>query len=213
MTIEAILTFAIAVAALAIKPGAGMAMVMSRAVSQGFWAVMAFVLGFCIVSVLFLGLVVFGFKYVDVDLVFISILVKTLAAAFLIWLGIKGLMNANETFQVQKVDVESLFDNFSASLMLTLSNPLTIVFYAGMLPTIMNVKEINWNDFIILAFVICVVEYAVAIAYSSPFLLFRKKIPQKFMRGMSYFSSITVILVGLYIVYTTLPSKDLTSVF
>lgn len=213
MTLEAILTFAIAVAALAMKPGPGMAMVMSRAVSQGFWAVIAFVLGFCLISVLFLGLVVFGFKYVEVDMVFISIMVKTLAAAFLIWLGIKGLQNVNNTFKVEKIDVEKLFDNFSASVMLTLSNPLTIVFYAGMLPTIMNVKEINWNDFVILAFTICVVEYAVAMAYSSPFLLFRKKIPQKFMTGLSYFSSIVIISVGLYIIYTTLPSKDLTSIF
>lgn len=213
MTLEAILTFAVAVAALAMKPGPGMAMVMSRAMSQGFWAVIAFVLGFCLVSILFLGLVVFGFKYVDVDLVFISILVKTMAAVFLIWLGIKGLQNVNETFQVQKIDVEKLFDNFSASIMLTLSNPLTIVFYAGMLPTIMNVKEVSWNDFAILAFTICVVEYVVAITYSSPFLLFRKKIPQSFMRGLSYFSSIVIILVGFFIIYTTLPSKDLTSVF
>jgi threonine/homoserine/homoserine lactone efflux protein len=213
MTLESILTFALAVGALAIKPGAGMTMVMSRAISQGFAAVLAFVMGFCVISVLFLGLVVFGYKFLDVDLIFISLIIKSFAAVYLIWLGVKGLQKAEEPLQVQEMGIERIVDNFTASVMLTLSNPLTIVFYAGILPTVMNVQQLTFKDFAVLAFVICLVEYIVAIAYSSPLLLFRKKIPQSFLRGLSYFSSIVIILVGLYIGYTALPSKDLTSVF
>lgn len=213
MTIEAIITFAIAVGALAIKPGAGMMMVMSRSISQGFNAMLSFVLGFCIISILFLGLVVFGYKFVEVDLVFISIVIKSFAAVYLIWLGVKGLQKAQDVYHVEDIKVESFFDNLSASIMLTLSNPLTIIFYAGILPTILNVQKITMNDFIVFSLVIIVVEYVVAISYSAPLILYRKKVPQDFMRGLTYFSSIVIILVGLYIGYSALPSKDLTSVF
>jgi threonine/homoserine/homoserine lactone efflux protein len=213
MTLEAIMTFAIAVAALAIKPGAGMMMVMSRTVSQGIGACLTFVLGFCIVSIIFLGLVIYGYKFVDVDLVFISIIIKSFAAVYLIWLGVKGLQNAKDQFHVSNVKIESFFDNLTASLILTASNPLTIIFYAGILPTILNIKEVGFNDFTILSFTIIVVEYTVAIGYALPFVLFRKAIPPNFMQALTYFSSIIIILVGLYIGYSALPSKDLTAVF
>lgn len=212
MTIEAILTFALAVGALAIKPGAGMMMVMSRAISQGFGAVLMFAAGFCIISIIFLGLVVFGYKFVQVDLVFISILIKSFAAAYLIWLGVKGLMKAQQEYRVEESKAETLFENLTASLMLTLSNPLTIIFYAGILPTIMDVKIISFSQFYVLSLVIIIVEFAVAIAYSSPLLLFRKKVPDNFLHGLNYFSSIVIILVGFYIGYTAISSKALLSV-
>lgn len=213
MTLEAIMTFAIVVGALAIKPGAGMAMVMSRSIAQGWGACLSFVLGFCIISILFLGLVVFGYKFVEVDLVFISILIKSFAAVYLIWLGVKGLQKAQDPFYIEDMKVESFFDNLSASLMLTLSNPLTIVFYAGILPTILDIKSISLMDFATLSLTVIVVEYLVAIAYTAPLILYRTRIPQSFMRGLSYFSSVVIILVGLYIGYSALPSKDLTSIF
>lgn len=213
MGMDAIITFAIAVGALAIKPGAGMMMVMSRAIAQGVGAVLMFVAGFCIISILFLGLVIFGYKFVEVDLVFISILIKAFAAAYLIWLGIKGLMKAQEPHYMEESKIETAWENLSASLMLTLSNPLTIVFYAGILPTIMSVKNVGMAEFTTLSVVIIFVEYLVAIVYSAPLLLYRKKIPDSFLRGLAYFSSIVIILIGLYIGYTALPSKDLTTVF
>ncbi len=213
MTLEAILTFGIAVAALAIKPGAGMMMCMSRSVAQGFTACLAVITGFCVISILFLGIVVLGYTVADVDLVFISIFIKAFTATYLIWLGVKGLQKAAQPYYMEDMKAESVFDNFTASLMLTLSNPLTIVFYAGILPSILMVNEITISDFGVLSFTIIFVEFVVGIAYCAPLLLFRKKIPQSFLRGLAYFSSIVLILIGLYIGYNALPSKDLTSVF
>ncbi|HPF78770.1 MAG TPA: LysE family translocator [Alphaproteobacteria bacterium] len=213
MTWEAILTFGLAVGALAIKPGAGMMAVMSRAISQGLPAVLMFALGFCVISILFLGLVAFGYKFVEVDLVFISILIKSLAAVYLIWLGVKGLMQVQDKYHVTETGPDTLFDNLSASLMLTLSNPLTIIFYAGIIPTILDVKTIGFMDFAALSMVIVIVEFAVAIAYSSPLLLYRKKVPDHFLKGLSYFSSVVIIMVGLYIGTTAFLSEEIFSVF
>lgn len=213
MTLEAIITFGIAVAALAIKPGAGMMMCMSRAISQGISGCLAVIAGFCVISILFLAVVVLGYTVAEVDLVFISIFIKAFTAAYLIWLGIKGLQSASNPYYMEEMESEKFINSFTASLTLTLSNPLTIVFYAGILPSILNVSQIKFSDFGVLSLTIIFVEFLVGVAYCLPLLLFRKKIPQKFLRGLAYFSAITLILIGLYIGYTALPSKDLTSVF
>ncbi len=214
MTWDAVLILAAAVMGLAIKPGAGMTMVMSRTITQGMGACLTYALGFCIVSLFFLGLVIFGYKFAeDIDIVFISIVVKSLAAVYLIWLGFKGLRDLQEEYHVQELQEESFVDNLTASIFLTLSNPLTIVFYAGVIPTILDVQAIMPMDILIISIVICVVEFAVAVGYSLPLALYRYKLKPEFLRGLKYFSSIVIIMVGLYIGYTALPAKDLTSVF
>ena len=214
MTWDAVFILAVAVMGLAIKPGAGMMMVMCRTLAQGMSACLTYALGFCIVSLVFLGLVIFGYKFADdIDVVFISIVVKSLAAVYLIWLGFKGLRDLQEEYQVKELKEENFVDNLTASIFLTLSNPLTIVFYAGVIPTILDVRSISFMDILIISIVICVVEFAVAIGYSLPLALYRYKLKPEFLSGLKHFSSIVIILVGLYIGYTALPAKDLTSVF
>lgn len=213
MTWDSILLFAAAVGALAIKPGAGMMMVMSRTLSQGISASLAYALGFVLISILFLGLVFFGYKFVEVDLIFIAILIKSLSAVYLIWLGVKGLQELEDKYHIEKMKVESFFDNLSASIMLTLSNPLTIVFYAGIVPTLVDVNDVDLSDFTVMAIVIAVVEFAVAIGYSLPLVWYRKRVKENFLRQLKFFSSIVIILVGLYIGYTAISSDALMSVF
>lgn len=213
MTLQAILTLAMAVFALAIKPGAGMMMVMSRSLSQGMGACLTFVLGINIVSIFYLMLVFFGFKYAQVDLVFISILIKSIAAVYLIWMGVKGLQQNNKGLSVDEVGARNFFDNFSASILLTLSNPLVIIFYAGIIPTILDVATLTWHDLFVISLVIIVVETVVAVAYSAPLVFYRHKVNKSFLEGMRVFSSIVIICVGLYIGYTALPAEDLKAVF
>jgi len=213
MTLSAILTLAAAVFALAIKPGPGMTMVMSRTISQGISACLAYVIGFCVVSIFFLLIVIFGLKYVPLDLIFISILIKSFAAVYLIHLGIKGLQQDTQSLSIEEVSARNFFDNLTASLILTLSNPLTILFYAGILPTILDIQAITWNDIIIISFVIIVVETLTALAYVSPLLYFRKKIDLHLMERLKVFSSAIIIGVGLYIGYSALMAEDLKAIF
>lgn len=213
MTLQAILTLAMAVFALAIKPGAGMMTVMSRSLSQGLEACLTFILGICIVSIFFLLIVVFGFKYISVDMVFISILVKSLAAVYLIWLGIKGLQEDNSGLSIEEVEARNFFDNLMASIVLTLSNPLAILFYAGIIPTILDVQNITGQEVFVASLVIIIVESVVALAYSAPLIYWRSKVNMQWLNRMRLFSSYVIIVVGLYIGYTAIPAKELLAVF
>lgn len=211
---QAIITLAIAVIALTLKPGPNMMMVMSRTIAHGMKACTAFMLGVFIVTLLYLALVFISFNIPGLDMVFISILTKSLAAAFLIWMGVKGLQDIQLKYENNKFDDGfDFFETFNSGLILTLSNPLTIVFYAGILPTILNMNEITFQDMMIVTVIVSSVEGLLPFLYCAPFALFRKKIPIKFLKGLRIFSSVVIILVGLYIGYTALPAEDLKLVF
>jgi len=213
MDFSAIITLSLAVFALALKPGPGMMMVMSRTMAQGIPACLAFCAGFLLVTFLYLCLVFVGFHLSGLDMTFIVILIKTIAAAYLIYLGIKSLLDIELEYTNNIPKTHSFFETFSAAAMLTFSNPLVIVFYAGILPTLLDISTLNLNDMTIIALIVLGIEGGMVLLYCVPLALFSKKIPVRFLKGVRIFSSIMIILIGLYIGYTTLPARDILSVF
>ena len=145
---------------------------------------------------------------------FISILVKALAATYLIWMGIQGLKEPDVPLSVdEKLDGQGFLNSLTSSMALTASNPLVIVFYAGIFPTLLDTTAMAMQDVITIISVIVIVEAGLAAAYCLPFGLFRYKISPTVLRKMQFVSSIVIILIGLYIGYSALPAEDLRSVF
>ncbi len=212
MTNEAIITLALAVLALAIKPGPGMMMVMSRTIAQGMIACYGFMVGFLVVTLAYLVVVLVGFQFASLDLVFISILIKSAAAVYLIWMGIQGLQNVELEYNKFDAKGQSFFDHVTAAMILTAANPLVIVFYAGILPTVIDINAMNFNDMLIIIGIVLGIEGGVVLLYCGVLALFRKKIPISFLKALRVFSSVVLILIGLYIGYTALGAVDVLSV-
>ena len=213
MDYQAIITLAIAIGALTLKPGPGMMILISHTLSQGLKGCVGVLLGAQLVNLVFLAIVFSGFHSLDIDMVFISICIKALAAVYLIWSGVQGLKNLETAYEVEEIKEIGFFNSLTSSMMLTASNPLVIIFYAGIFPTILNVNTITSFDMITIVTVIMIVEVGLAAAYSLPLLFFRYKLSQTVLKKMSIISSVTVILIGLYIGYSMLPAEDLKSVF
>jgi threonine/homoserine/homoserine lactone efflux protein len=212
MTQEAILTLALAVLALALKPGPGMMMVMSRTIAQGMKACYGFMVGFLFVTLIYLLIVLIGFQFGAVDLVFISILVKSLSAVYLIWMGVQGLQNIELQYNEFDRKGESFFDHVTAAMALTAANPYVIVFYAGILPTVINISTINLDDMLTVIGIVLGIEGGVVLLYCGVLTLFRKKIPISFLKILRIFSSVMIILIGLYIGYGAIGAADVLSV-
>ena len=210
---QAIITLAVAIAALTLKPGPGMMLLISHTIHQGVKGCFAVLVGAQLVNLIFIAIVFSGFYSVNVDMVFISIFVKAMAAAYLIWMGIKGLQDLETDYEVEKLIGGNWFNSLTSSMALTASNPLVIIFYAGIFPTLLDVNQMTSFDFLTIIGVIVFVEMGVAAAYSLPLLLFRYKISQTALKKMSFLSSVIIILIGLYIGYTAIPAEDLKSVF
>lgn len=102
MSMDAIITLSIAVFALALKPGPGMMMVMSRTISGGMSACFTFMLGFLLITFIYLWIVLLGLHMVDLDVLCLSILIKSLAAVYLIHLGVKGIMYPEVSYGVEE---------------------------------------------------------------------------------------------------------------
>jgi threonine/homoserine/homoserine lactone efflux protein len=213
MTTESIITLFLAVVALSLKPGPGMTMVMSHTITQGMAGCLSFVAGWLVVLFGFLVFVFFSYNFISLDIVFILILVKTLAAAYLIWLGVKGLLKNEVKSGSDFVKEEGLFNSFTSAVVLTASNPLAIVFYAGILPSLVDVQSITLNDMALITMIVLGVEGILPIIYCAPLALYRKKVPENFLEGLRIFSSVMMILVGLYIGYNAILAEDLLSVF
>lgn len=212
MDFHTTITFALAVCALAIKPGPGMMTIISRTLAFGMSACWTFLAGLCLVSVFYLGLVLWGLKFAEEDLLFVSILLKSCAAVYLIYLGVKGLQNPDVEMKISEFKEERIFQNFLGAVMVSASNPLLIVFYGGLVPSLVDVSTLGFADVIIMAGVIVAVEVGVAVSYCLPFSLSRNVITPKMLRNVTIGSSIALILVGLYIGYSALPAKDVLSV-
>lgn len=213
MTPEAMLTLAAAVLALGLKPGPGMMMVMSRTLSQGMSACFTFLAGFLTMTFVYLMCAFASFQILNFDIVLISIVIKTMAALYLIWMGVRGLQNIELNYSVEECKYENFFDGFVGALALTASNPLVIVFYAGILPSIINVNQMSFDDMSIITMIVLGLEGGLVLLYCLPLALFRKKIPIKLLKKLRVFSSIMMILIGCYIGYTAVASKDVLSVF
>jgi threonine/homoserine/homoserine lactone efflux protein len=215
MNITGLAAYALAVAALAAKPGPGIVAVMSRTAARGFRGFSAYMSGAVLGEVFYLGLATFGYSYIRQDMMFITLLLKALTAVYLIWLGIKFL---NETHSPQAAPQKHLsgknaWDDFSTGLMLTLSNPLVIVFFAGIVPTVIDVDQVLIQHFIVLAAVTVMAQVPFDFLYCLPVLFSRRAFDEKALHRMKIISAVTIILVGLYIGYTAIPAQDLLSVY
>lgn len=211
MGIESILALAAAVFVFSLKPGPGIMMSMARSVSDGLPGLITFLLGFNIGLGIYLAIVFIGFETINVDILFLSILLKSLAAIYLIYIGVKGLTNPKPAAPV--VESETLFDSMTSAVMLTLSNPMIIVFYASVMQVFINPAELALDEKILIAAMLMAIDTFGMVIYCLPLLIFRQRIPESFMAKVQIVSSVIIILMGLYIGYTAVGAEDALSVF
>ncbi len=216
MGFEGLIALFLGVMALAAKPGPGMVTVATKAVSQGILPVLYFMVGTNLVKILFFLIVIFGLNQFNDHLLFLSILIKAVAALYLISIGIKGLQKFSLEFESQQPVLKdnSFLKNFNMGFIMTLSNPFDILFFAGVVPTIIQGGDfVSW--YLIGAGMMAIVaaDSIVALSYAIPLSFGRSFFKKDFLIKLNFISCFIIILVGIYIGYTALPAKDLTTVF
>lgn len=157
MTFDIALTLASAVFLLMMKPGPGMLAILSRTLSDGFSAGLFLVMGVATIEVFYFCLAILGFAYLENELLFFSILIKTMGAVYLLYVGVKGLINLDAGLWKRAQEqnkIESFFENYLSGVALTLSNPLVILFYAAIIPTLINLKALQTSDVILGAMIV-----------------------------------------------------------
>ena len=167
MSIELILAFTTGMVILSASPGPGVFSTLAEALSNGFKSSMYFLTGLIIGDIFFLLLAVFGLSFISVALGEFFIIVKIIGGAYLIYLGIKMWKNSKFNLNINKSkSTKTKFQKMLAGLLVTLGNPKAIIFYASLLPTIIDLKNIKMIETITIVLIVAVVSYAVIGTYS-----------------------------------------------
>ncbi len=167
MTIESAIAFTIAMFILAASPGPGVFATVAQALAGGFRSALDVIAGIVTGDLIFLLLAVFGLTALARTLGDLFIVVKIAGGGYLIWLGIK-LWLAKPVLPGEKpgIKTQSGKQRFLGGLFITLGNPKVILFYAGFLPTFMDLGSLTAGDVLVVACLVTVVLALVLGAYA-----------------------------------------------
>ena len=170
--------FAVALAIAVALPGPGIFAVVSCALARGLRAALALIGGIILGDLIYFTLAVLGMAALARSLGDLFIAVKLAGAAYLIWIGIKLWRETPAALAEARAETDGGRDqrrNFVGGFMVTIGNPKTIAFYAGLLPTFIDLETLGAADALAMAGIVVLTVglipagYALAAAGSRKF--------------------------------------------
>lgn len=212
MTLESVLTLMLATALLTIKPGPLMLAIISRSLSDGFLPAYMMAIANVIVQMIYFCIAASSYSFAENEMLFLAFLMKSLGATYLLYVGVKGFIHLERGLWGGKADEQtkiSLFDNFLAGFAITLANPFIILFYSGIIPTILPLEQIQISNIIIAGAIIAGTNLTLLTLECSLASKVRSGLKNpKIVRGINIATSTAFILIGLFIALTMFPLFD-----
>ncbi len=149
--LSALTLFAIMVG-LAAMPSSSVLLVVTRSVTLNVRNGLATAAGVVAGDLTFVAMAVLGMTTLAEQLGTFFVVIKYMAAAYLIWMGITLLRSkradADVTISHEQEEDQSrgMFSSFAAGLLLTLGDAKAIVFYASLLPAFMDLSALTQID-------------------------------------------------------------------
>jgi threonine/homoserine/homoserine lactone efflux protein len=174
-----LLIFAAALALAAGIPGPGVLAVVSCAIGRGLKSALVMTCGLVIGDLVYFTAAILGMAALAHSMGEFFFIVKLAGAAYLIWLGVKlwrAKTNGAAAGEIA-ADIESPIDvsghkerrplaNLLAGLGVTLGNPKTIAFYAGLLPTFIDLQRLTLPTALAMAGVVVLLVGGIVGAYA-----------------------------------------------
>ncbi len=201
MTISTILALTFALLVLAILPGPGIIIVVSRALSNGLRAGIMTSLGIVAGDYIFIALAIGGLSALAQSFSEIFTVVKFLGAAYLMYLGLVLILSPTETKNQKTSTTLGHSANFIAGLFTTLSNPKAILFYVSFFPAFIDLATLAMIDLVLIYSVTTMTIGGVMILYAvlaiKGFSLLRGNSVTS--KAVKYFSGTILVTSGAYI--------------
>jgi threonine/homoserine/homoserine lactone efflux protein len=164
-----LLIFAIALSIAVATPGPGIFAVTSCAIGRGFRDAVALTCGVVIGDLIFFLLAALGMTALAHSMGELFLFVKFAGAGYLIWLGVKLWRAHVETSPEGKPlrgAPRGFARNALAGAALTLGNPKTIAFYAGLLPTFIDLEKLTAGEIASMMLIMLPVVGGIPTAYA-----------------------------------------------
>lgn len=206
MTAETIFIFIMSLILLWIKPGPGQALKITRALNDGFLSGFYVAMGITTACVIFFLVAVLGTSVLTNFFNDISLFLKLLGGSYLIYLGYKGLKNIESgqwKGRLDKSNKKKFFENFSLGFFLSLANPLDIVYFLGIMPTLVPLGEFTTQDIAMGVLIVI----AVPLIVDGTILLLVHQTKEAlsdtaFVKKINSVTSIGFILIGLFLIFS-----------
>jgi len=166
MTVESAIALALAVLILGVTPGPGVLATVARVLASGLRRTLPFMLGIVAGDLVFLGLALVGLAVIATRYAPLFLAVKLVGGLYLIYLGIRLWRAAPSATSGAAAPVEhGVLRPFTSGLLITLSNPKVIVFYAGFLPAFTDLAALGPGDALIIAGIVALTIMVVLLGY------------------------------------------------
>ncbi|MEM1364637.1 MAG: LysE family translocator [Pseudomonadota bacterium] len=146
MSTAAILAFAGGMFVIAISPGPCFFAATARAITSGFGAGAAIMLGAFFGDVVYLMLAIFGMAWVAEQMGDAFVWVKIAGGVFLIITGIRLFLEKPENSLAKAGRPTSFARSLLEGALLTISNPKVLVFYASFVPAFVDMSGVTLAD-------------------------------------------------------------------
>lgn len=169
MHLPVLFAFTAALAVAVAIPGPGIFAVVSCALGRGFREALALITGMIIGDLLYFAFAVLGMAALARSMGGFFVVIKLAGAAYLIWLGVK-LWRQPPVPMAADGNAATPRRGFGRSLLggliVTLSNPKTIAFYAGLLPTFVDLEKLSASDALAMGGIVVLTVGLIPAAYA-----------------------------------------------
>ena len=199
MDYKILLAFSIGMIILAVSPGPGVLASVSTAVSKGFKASLVFITGLVVGDTLFFILALIGMSAISKVMGQLFYVIKMVGGIYLIYIGWDIIKHRKDEIVFDK-NKSSKYKTFVSALLVTFGNPKPILFYASIVPTIIDITRINFYEIIAIICIISAISFIVIgsycyLAIMSKSLLLKKKYQNK----VNLASGMIMVSAGSYI--------------
>ena len=154
MSLEAALTFTLAIFIFGITPGPGTFALLARALVSGAWACLPMSIGMAVSDIIYLVLATFGLATIAENYGGVFTAIRFVGAAYLLYLGWK-MWTADASIHLKEAEQSNKTKNwlsgFTQGFLISASNPKVILFYIAFLPTFLDLTVLTQSDIILIS--------------------------------------------------------------
>ncbi len=156
MSVEASISFFLAIFIFAITPGPGTFALLARALVSGAWACLSMSLGIAISDIIYLILSTLGLATIAENYSGLFTAIRLIGAVYLLYLGYKmWTADVDTSFKNEATQSGSKrkdwISGFIQGFLISASNPKVILFYIAFLPTFIDLTVLNGSDIVLLS--------------------------------------------------------------
>ncbi|MGN7359148.1 LysE family transporter [Paenibacillus sp. SAF-054] len=175
---------------------------MDRGIRGGFWHAWLVGLGTMLADGVFMLLVYFGVIHF-LNIPFMKTFLLLFGFFILTYIGIESLTGAGKTGTETRGGNESLFKSFSAGFVMSISNPLSILFWVGIYGSVLADMIAKYDAHGVLLYSTAIMSGIMLwdIAMAMVASMARRFLTPRLLSGISVISGVSLIGFGLYFGY------------